>query len=139
MPVGYTPSRITRPITSPDLAAKFFRRQINRRQICESEQFHAMFVNDKKKVIGYIHLHTGTRDYCPIDFRLLFKSVLMSGCTGFFIAHNHTNNKLEPSDEDIEATRRIRKLAREFEIELLDHIIITETTYFSFGEWLELD
>jgi len=54
--------------------------------------------------------------------------------TSIIIAHNHPSGKLEPSEEDIKLTEKVKKIAELLDLYLIDHIIITKEDFYSFKE-----
>ena len=66
--------------------------------------------------------------------RLLFKNALSFGAVSFILAHNHPSGTLKPSEADINITKRIKSGATTLDLKLLDHLIITEKTYYSFAD-----
>jgi DNA repair protein RadC len=59
---------------------------------------------------------------------------LLIGCTGFILCHNHPSGNLKPSNADIDVTKNITKLANEHDVRVIDHVIITKDSYYSFAE-----
>ena len=53
---------------------------------------------------------------------------------GIIVCHNHPSGKLTPSVADKEITQKIKDAGRTLDIKLLDHLIITEKSYFSFAD-----
>jgi DNA repair protein RadC len=54
--------------------------------------------------------------------------------TGLIVSHNHPSGNLQPSQADIDLTRKIKEAGRFLEIQLLDHIILTTEGYYSFAD-----
>ena len=66
--------------------------------------------------------------------REIFSDPLKDRAAAVLIAHNHPSGNIEPSQEDIEITTRIKNAGTILGIELLDHIIFTDNAYYSFLE-----
>jgi DNA repair protein RadC len=66
--------------------------------------------------------------------REIFSDPLNDRAAAVLIAHNHPSGNIEPSQEDMEITRRIKNAGIILGIELLDHIIFTDKAYYSFLE-----
>jgi len=66
--------------------------------------------------------------------RKVVERALYHHTVGIIIAHNHPAGSLEPSVEDKNITKAIRKALETVDIKLLDHIIIGGNKYFSFSE-----
>lgn len=56
------------------------------------------------------------------------------GATGFLLAHNHPTGNLQPSKADISLTKKIKAATQAVDIQLLDHLIVSENGYFSFAD-----
>ena len=56
------------------------------------------------------------------------------GATGLLLAHNHPTGNLQPSKTDIALTKKIKTAAQAIDIQLLDHLIVSENGYFSFAD-----
>lgn len=99
-----------------------------------TEEFWAIFLNNSNKVIHISQLTQGGISQSIVDVRVLFKTALDHFSTGIIIAHNHPSGSLKPSREDITVTHKIKEAGNTLSIQLLDHIIITQNTYFSFSD-----
>lgn len=99
-----------------------------------TEEFWAIFLNRSNKVIHFVQLTQGGINQSIVDIRVLFKTALDHFSTGIIIAHNHPSGSLQPSREDIEITQKIKIAGETMNIQLLDHLIITQNSYFSFSD-----
>lgn len=100
----------------------------------EHEEFWVLFLNNSNKVLSKYQLSKGGLTATLADTRLLLKRALEQLAVAVIICHNHPSGKLEPSRADIELTRKIKNACETVDIKLLDHLIITEKTYFSFAD-----
>ena len=69
-----------------------------------------------------------------VDSRLIFKRALEISATGIILCHNHPSGNIKPSSSDINLTKKIKKGGELLDINVLDHVIITEKDYFSFAD-----
>lgn len=99
-----------------------------------TEEFWAIFLNQSNKVIHLAQLTQGGINQSIVDVRVLFKTALDHFSTGIIIAHNHPSGSLQPSREDIDITQKIKEAGKILNIQLLDHLIITQNSYFSFSD-----
>ncbi|WP_347219941.1 DNA repair protein RadC [Chryseobacterium sp.] len=99
-----------------------------------TEEFWAIFLNSSNKVLYTSQLTQGGISQSIVDVRVLFKTALEHFSTGIIIAHNHPSGSLKPSKEDINITQKIKEAGKILSIQLLDHIIITQNSYFSFSD-----
>ncbi len=104
-----------------------------------TEVFIVVFLNRASRVIGY-HIHsiggiTGT----VVDIKLIVATALKCACSSILISHNHPSGNLEPSKNDKLQTNQLIKALEVFNLELLDHIIVSpeKGEYYSFtDDWL---
>ena len=69
-----------------------------------------------------------------IDIRLVLKSALEKHATSMIFCHNHPSGNLDPSDADKKITRQLKEAAAVMEIPVIDHLIVTQSGYFSFAD-----
>ncbi|WP_209390643.1 DNA repair protein RadC [Chryseobacterium sp. RR2-3-20] len=99
-----------------------------------TEEFWAVFLNQSNKVIHFSQLTQGGISQSIVDVRILFKTALEHFSTGLIIAHNHPSGNKKPSAEDISITKKIKDAGNLMNIQLLDHLIITQNSYLSFAD-----
>ena len=98
------------------------------------EEFWVLFLNNSNKVLAKSQISKGGLTATLVDVRLLFKRAIELSSVGVIVCHNHPSGKLEPSNSDVELTNKIKEAGKTLDIKLLDHLIITEKTYFSFAD-----
>lgn len=118
-------------ISGSDGAYQIFRNHLSD---LRTEEFWAIFLNQSNRVIHFAQLTQGGISQSIVDVRILFKTALDHFSTGIIIAHNHPSGNLKPSREDIEITQKIKEAGKILNIQLLDHLIITQNSYFSFSD-----
>jgi len=96
------------------------------------EEFWVLFLNNSNKVISKSKLSTGGITGTIVDVRLVFKLALENGATSLILCHNHPSGNLQPSDADKEITKKLKLAGDSLDVKVLDHLIITETKYYSF-------
>jgi DNA repair protein RadC len=96
------------------------------------EEFWIVYLNNSNKVISKTQLSKGGITGTVVDIRLVFKMALEYGATSIVLCHNHPSGSLKPSDADIQITQKLKRAGESLEIAILDHVIVTETSYFSF-------
>jgi DNA repair protein RadC len=99
-----------------------------------TEEFWAVFLNQSNKVIHLAQLTQGGINQSIVDIHIVFKIALEHFATGIIISHNHPSGNLKPSAEDINITKKIQEAGNLMNIQLLDHLIITQNTYLSFAD-----
>ncbi|MGZ9735300.1 RadC family protein [Flavobacterium sp. GNP002] len=98
------------------------------------EEFWIIYLNNSNKVIAKSQLSKGGITGTLVDVRIVFKSALEMGATALILCHNHPSGTLIPSDADKQITRKLKLAGDSLEIKVLDHLIVTETSYFSFSD-----
>ena len=103
------------------------------------EEFWAIYLNIKKKVVGKQRISSGGLSDTTVDLRLIFKGALEKNAVCLAVAHNHPSGVLTPSLNDIELTQRIKKAGDIMHIKLIEHLIVgirpnCEADYYSFAE-----
>ncbi len=99
-----------------------------------TEEFWGVFLNQSNKIIYKSRLFSGGINQSVVDIRILFKTALEHLATGLIISHNHPSGNLKPSAEDLKITKQIQEAGKLLNIQLLDHLIITQTAYLSFAD-----
>ncbi|MGZ5284712.1 MAG: RadC family protein [Kaistella sp.] len=99
-----------------------------------TEEFWAVFLNQNNRILGKSKLSSGGINQSVVDVRILFKTALEHFATGIAIAHNHPSGNLKPSHDDLKITKQIAEAGKILNIQLLDHLIISQNSYFSFAD-----
>lgn len=100
----------------------------------DHEEFWVLMLNNSNKIIYKYHLSKGGITGTMVDTRLLFKKAIAHSATSIILAHNHPSGTLKPSEADKLITAKIQEAGKILDIKLLDHLIITEKSYFSFAD-----
>lgn len=98
------------------------------------EQAKMILLNRNNRVLGIVDLSTGGGGSTVMDSRVIFSIALKATATSIIIAHNHPSGNLRPSSEDIRITEKLKQSAKLLDIELHDHLIISENGYLSMTE-----
>lgn len=96
------------------------------------ESSFIMLVNRANKVIGYAKISQGGVAGTFVDIKIVAKYAVESLCAGVFFIHNHPSGNVKPSIEDRQITDKLKKALSLFDIKLLDSIIISDDSYYSF-------
>lgn len=98
------------------------------------EEFWVLLLNNSNKVIYKMQLSKGGLTQTVVDIRMLFKTALEHLATALILVHNHPSGQLVASNADKDITQKIKLAGNSLDIKLLDHLIITQTGYFSFAD-----
>lgn len=96
------------------------------------EEFWILYLNNSNKIISKRQLSIGGITGTIVDVRLVFKNALELGAVSLILCHNHPSGTLKPSEADLQITKKIKTAGESLEIKVLDHLIVTENSYFSF-------
>ena len=98
------------------------------------ECFYCVYLDVTKKVIKDKLLFKGTLNYSLVHPREVFKEAFLLNATAIICVDNHTSGDIEPSRQDIEITNNLVELGLIHGIKVLDHVIISDNSYYSFLE-----
>ena len=98
------------------------------------EEVWVLYLNNSNKVIYKAQLSKGGITGTVVDIRIIFKLAFEQNATGLILSHNHPSGKLIASEADLKITKRIKEAGQTLEIQVLDHLIITENGYLSFQD-----
>lgn len=98
------------------------------------EEFWIIYLNNANKILAKFQLSKGGITGTLVDLRLVFKTALTYGAVAIILVHNHPSGTLKPSDSDKQITQKLKIAGEQLDIKVLDHLIITETNYFSFAD-----
>jgi DNA repair protein RadC len=99
-----------------------------------NEEFRVLILNNKNHVLKCSITSVGTVSEAIIHPREIFRDAIREAGASIIVAHNHPSGVVLPSKEDIASTRRIKEAGFIIGIELLDHVIISASSYFSLKE-----
>lgn len=96
------------------------------------EEFWIILLNRANAVLGVQQVSTGGSAGTVVDAKHVFKIALDARASGLVAVHNHPSGSLQPSQADIDLTKRLSKAGQLLDLSLLDHLIISERGYYSF-------
>lgn len=98
------------------------------------EQFKVLLMNNAHKALGIYEISSGGIAGTVVDLRLIFSAALKANATSLMIIHNHPSGNLVASEADKQITRKVKEAGRLLDIILLDSLIITTESYYSFAD-----
>lgn len=98
------------------------------------EEFWILFLKRNNDIISSVKVSQGGIAGCIVDVRLVLKNALEQNATSIIFCHNHPSGNIEPSNADKKITRQLKEAAAIMEIPVIDHIIVTQTQYYSFAD-----
>ncbi len=98
------------------------------------EAFYVICLDSQNRVNYAALLHEGTLNEVPVYPRLVVELVLRHQANSIILAHNHPGGSLNPSNDDIELTKKIKAALEPISVKVVDHIIAAGSRYMSFKE-----
>ena len=102
--------------------------------ICYKEYFKVLFLNQSSQILGYTLISEGGITETCADVRVILQAALLTNSVTIILAHNHPSGSMKPSRQDMEITKQVKDAAQLMRIKVLDHIILTDTGYYSFAD-----
>jgi DNA repair protein RadC len=98
------------------------------------EEFWILFLNRSNRVINRMKLSQGGISGTVTDVRMVMKKAIEYLASGIIVCHNHPSGNLNPSESDSKITQKIKEAGNLLDIQLLDHLIISDKDYYSFAD-----
>ncbi len=115
-------------LDSPTDAAQFLQLKLANEV---HENFAALFLDSKHRVITYQTIFTGTIDTAAVYPRVVAKLALTYNAAAVILSHNHPSNDCEPSKDDKQITRHLKDALALVDIRVLDHFIVSRSGWVS--------
>lgn len=119
-------------ITDSEDAYKLLRPTYKEGTIRYKEYFKVLLLNRANQALGYTLISEGGLSSTDVDVRIVLQAALLTNAVSLILAHNHPSGNTRPSTEDIRLTKHIKDAAQLMRINVLDHLILTDTDYYSF-------
>lgn len=100
----------------------------------DHEEFWIIYLNNSNKIIEQFQISKGGITGTLVDVRITLRKALEVGAVSLILAHNHPSGNFNPSEADKQLTRKLKIAAESLDIKILDHLIVTEKSYFSFAD-----
>jgi len=98
------------------------------------EEFWILLLNRSNKIIDRYKVSQGGITGTVTDVRIIMKTAIDKLATSMILCHNHPSGNLEPSEADIKITNKLKEAAKIIDIPVLDHVIVTDSSYYSFAD-----
>lgn len=98
----------------------------------QKEHFVVLYLNSRSQLIHKEVISIGTINASIVHPREVFEPAVRCAATTIIVAHNHPSGTVEPSDADIAVTRRLSQAGEIMGISMLDHVIVSQSKWFSF-------
>lgn len=121
-------------LSSSKDAANALRNIFDPNTIEHKESAVILLLNRQNQILGWAQISTGGLSASIIDPKIVFQFALNANATAIILSHNHPSGNLQPSKSDIDLTKKIKEGGKILEIDILDHIILTQDSYYSISD-----
>lgn len=98
------------------------------------EECWTVFLNQASRVIRKQRISVGGLASTQVDVRVILKIALQCNATSMILCHNHPSGNTRPSQDDDRLTHSLLEAGRVMNIRLLDHVIVSDGNYYSYGD-----
>ncbi|OWK71440.1 RadC family protein [Pedobacter sp. AJM] len=98
------------------------------------EEFKVILLNTSNRVLGIVDISTGGVQGTLADPKIIFSVALKTNSSKIILAHNHPSSTTTPSDADKKLTQKLIDGGKLLDIEVCDHLIVTNYSYYSFAD-----
>ena len=120
----------------PDLgtATKLYNHMHPVLQDCDVEEFWLLLMNQNHRLIKKVRISHGGITETAVDIRIIMREAVLANATILAVCHNHPSGNLRPSTHDNDLTVQIQRACKLMRIHFMDHVILTDGSYFSYQE-----
>lgn len=128
--------QMEKPEERPDLgtATKIYNHMHPVLQDCDVEEFWVLLMNQNHRLIKKIRISHGGITETAVDIRIIMREAVLANATILAVCHNHPSGNLRPSTHDNDLTVQIQRACKLMRIHFMDHVILTDGSYFSYQE-----
>lgn len=98
------------------------------------EEFHVLYMNRANKIVGKDQVSKGGIAGTIADGKVIFRNAISHSASAMILAHNHPSGQLKPSEADRKLTKSLVDFGKMIDLQILDHLIVTNDKYFSFAD-----
>ncbi len=98
------------------------------------EEFWILMLNRANRIIKKINISEGGISGTFVDPKKIFRYSLENNASSIVLCHNHPSGNIQPSEADIKLTKKIKDAGIAMDINVVDHIIIGNESYYSFSD-----
>lgn len=118
-------------ITSAEEVLDYLRHNLKDRK---QEIFLVIYLNGRNEVIEMEELFQGSLTSSVVYPREIIKKIIDKNAAAIIIVHNHPSGNTNPSEEDLNITKKLTDATNTIDVRLHDHIIIAGNDYYSFAD-----
>ena len=121
-------------LTSSKMAEAYFKKFWGRKKMDLVERFMVLYINRANRVMGWSRISQGGLNGTVADPKTIFQIALKANASSIILAHNHPSGNCVPSEADNRLTEKLKKAGEFLDLPILDHLILTSETYYSFAD-----
>lgn len=121
----------TYPLSSPK---EVYRLMQPGAAVMDHEECWALFLNRSNRLISKEMISKGGQDSTVIDNRIIIRKAIEKKASALILVHNHPSGNALPSQADITQTQALSQALRTCDLQLIDHVIISDRSYYSFAD-----
>ncbi len=118
-------------VTSSDEVLDYLKHNLRDKK---QEIFSVIYLNGRNEIIGMEELFHGSLTTSAVYPREVVKKVLKQNAAALIFVHNHPSGNLNPSEEDIKITKKLKDAVATIDVKVHDHLIIAGNNYYSFAD-----
>jgi DNA repair protein RadC len=124
---------MTELLDEPEKIAAYWRQNILKADWYDpmKEALVVLILNTRKRIIGHNLVALGDLNSCAFHIREVFRPVIVAAGSCVALIHNHPSGESSPSEADIKMTRELVRAGQLLRIEVLDHVIIGQSSHSS--------
>ena len=103
-------------------------------QDLDVEEFWLLLMNHNYRLIRKMRISHGGITEVSVDIRIILREAVLANATIIAVCHNHPSGNLRPSANDDSLTRSLSQACDIMRIRFLDHVILTDGSYYSYHE-----
>lgn len=121
-------------VTSSKEAYRLFRQNWDDCKINLLEQFKILLMDRGNRCLGIADISQGGVTGTVVDPKIVFATALKARACAIILGHNHPSESLQPSQADIQLTKRLVQAGQCLDLHVLDHLIVTHDEYYSMAD-----
>ncbi|KAA3640909.1 MAG: DNA repair protein [Bacteroidetes bacterium] len=98
------------------------------------EEFNMLMLRRSGRVLGILNVSKGGHSGTIVDAKIIFSAALKCCANSIILAHNHPSGQTTPSRADNSLTKKLKQAGEVLDILVIDHLIITPYSYYSYGD-----
>jgi|APTNR8051073442_1049403.scaffolds.fasta_scaffold00323_17 DNA repair protein RadC len=100
----------------------------------QHEEFWILLLNRSNRIIGKMQVSSGGISGTVVDAKILFRRAIEGNAVSIILGHNHPSGNTQPSQADLDLTKKLVRAGETLDIGVLDHLILGDKGYFSFAD-----